>query len=164
MPQLQAAEEFMSPADDLTLSPSYGAITWAEPQETKFDALWTELHQDQLASLAHVSSWKIEFLEHFYHFRNPEQVYSFIERRPFLIPVLLDAYCHVQRYFGKDMSVAVEVFADPESADEQVLFALIVTDLPPEVAMNRLSLLDEEWWLEASSQTKGEMNIHLEFV
>lgn len=81
-----------------------------------------------------------------------------------LIDLLLEAPLHVERYFGPDPHVALEVVVDPEANDSAELFANIYTSLPVEEALERLDQLDEGWFLAQLGRTAGRFNFNVEFV
>jgi hypothetical protein len=81
-----------------------------------------------------------------------------------LIDLLLEAPPHVERYFGLNPQVVLEVVADLEASDSEELFANICTSLPVEEALERLDQLDEGWFLAQLERTAGRFNFNLEFV
>lgn len=100
-------------------------------------------------------------LGRFYLLRDELEVGEFIERHPFLLPLLREARVHIHEHFPGE-EVALEVVVDPEEPDFEELFAYIQTDLPPEDALSRLRQLDSDWWLEAMPRAQNKVCIHLE--
>ncbi len=119
----------------------------------------------QIADTAELSAIDSEFqeLSRFYSFRNPAEVFSFLQTHPFLTPLLLEAYPQIEERFGPNPEVVLEVITDPEAADDQELFAFIRTDLAPEEALEKLHQLDENWWLDEADRANGKLCIHVEF-
>ncbi len=104
----------------------------------------------------------IEVLADLYTFRDYVQVANFLRQNPFLIGLLMRAYKEVQRYFGFNVEVALEVFTDPEAETEQELFALIQARLPLQEDIDLLERFNEEWWLDALPAARCKLTIDLE--
>jgi len=86
----------------------------------------------------------IEELEQFYIFEEPEKIRTFLLTHKKLIPFLQDAFLRIQRIFGPNTPVYLELQTDPEENFEE-LFIIIETYLPVEQAVHLLERLDEEW-------------------
>jgi len=114
-------------------------------------------------SIVRTLEFEIRSLEQLYTLRRHAEVLRFLERRPFLIPLLLEAYSNIANYFGPYPQVFLEVVTDPEAPDDQELVAFIRTNLPPDEVLDRLERFDEDWWLEASHKAQGNLCIHVEF-
>ena len=101
-------------------------------------------------------------LKQFYTFRDPERVERFLEKHPFLIPLLLEAPTEIERYFPGD-ELFLEAVIDPEAAslEDEELFLLIVTNIDPEESVEKLWELDENWWLKVSSKLRNKLEITL---
>src|SRR5262249_11405891 len=97
-----------------------------------------------------------------YVFRNANDVTSFLEENPFLIPLLQEARIQIKRYFP-DSDVVLEVVTDPEIMGEKELVASIVVGQNVEEACDTLDRFDEEWWLDASDRAEGQLHVGLEF-
>ncbi|MGH9803355.1 MAG: hypothetical protein ACRD82_23575, partial [Blastocatellia bacterium] len=76
---------------------------------------------------------------------------------------LLMAVTQVRTYFGENSQIALEVVQDPEDGDRK-LFAFVLTPLPATEALKRRDLFDEEWWLDASEQARGQLIFDVEFI
>jgi hypothetical protein len=100
----------------------------------------------------------------FYEFRSMGRVRHFLERHPALIDLLLEAPEYLQRCFGPDPQVVLQVVLDPELDDSEELFAYIRTALPVDDALEQLDRLDKEWLLAQLPRTGGRFNIDVEFV
>lgn len=103
-------------------------------------------------------------LENIYVFRAVAHVKSFLEKNVFLTPLLLEANSKIREYFGMLSTIALEVSLDPENGRHQQLWARIQTELEPADAIPLLTNFDDEWWLEASINSKNLLNIKLEYV
>lgn len=97
-----------------------------------------------------------------YAFRDSKAVISYLVNHSSLIPLLLEAYGKIPNYFPHSQ-VFLQIVTDPEMIDDEQLVIYIGTDLAPDKAVDRLEALDENWWLDASLETDGELCIHLEF-
>lgn len=97
-----------------------------------------------------------------YTFRRASEVSEFLETEPALIPLLAEARKQIENYFG-DVELVIEVITEPEAAGDRELVIFIRTDLPPDEALHRLEQLDDDWWLDASTEAKGKLCIHIEF-
>jgi len=99
-----------------------------------------------------------------YTFRRPDEVAAFLHEHPRLSAVLLEASDVIPDYFGHDAPLFLEVFTDPETEpDARELFAIVRTSMEPDEAVARLDRLDEEWWLDASSDESGVLVVSIEF-
>lgn len=102
-------------------------------------------------------------LESLYEFRKPAEIIDFLAQHDQIIPYLIDARAVILKVFGKDVSVGLELFKDPEAEDEKQLFGYIDTEgFTPEEAFQRLVAFDENWYLD-QVETIGEyLNFNLE--
>ncbi len=91
-----------------------------------------------------------------YSFTDYQEVAAYLKKHRFLIPILTEAYPVIQRYFGPDAPVRIEVSTDPEEGYQE-LVAWIQTHLPPEKAVDALDRFDWEWWLNVSLDAKGKL-------
>lgn len=101
-------------------------------------------------------------LKQLYAFREPERVGQFLEKHPFLVPLLLEAPTEINYHFPGD-SLFLEVAIDPEavSSEDDELFLLIVTNIDAEEAVEKMWNLDEKWWLKASGKSRNKLEISL---
>jgi hypothetical protein len=102
-------------------------------------------------------------LEKLYIFRNANDVTSFLEENPFLIPLLQDAYTHIKEYFP-DSDVFLKVAHDPEFIGQKQLVAFIAVKQTAEEASQALDRFDEGWGLEAWERAEDKLCITLEFL
>ena len=105
----------------------------------------------------------IELLERLYTFRQRAEVLGFLDRHPFLVQLLLEAYDRIGNYFPQSQ-VFLEVVSDPEAEGLEELFAYILTSLPVDEALARLDKLDQEWFLDQLDRIGGQFNFNLEFA
>jgi hypothetical protein len=121
-------------------------------------------HTVQCVTLVDIPNQRLRRLEEIYSLRDAAAVKRFLHARPQLVEVLLEARVHLQRYFGPDPQVALEVVSDPETEDLKELFAYIHTSLPVDEALARLDKLDEDWFLAQLDRVDGQFNFNLEFA
>jgi len=110
-----------------------------------------------------VEGTRMSILEKLLTLREPAIVRRFFLSHPSLIDFVFEAYPYIQRHFGNDTQVALEVVRDPEAASPEELFAYIRTSLPVNEAIARLDHLDE-WFLDQVDRVGGRFNFNLEFV
>lgn len=111
-----------------------------------------------------MAEWQVESLARLFSFRNPTEVVGFLRKHPFLIDLLEKVHPEVQKHFGPNPKIFLEVVIDPEATDDRQLFAFIQTTLSVEEANKRLEQLDEDWWLDAMDGAKGKLCIDIEFA
>jgi hypothetical protein len=111
-----------------------------------------------------IESQHLHQLEEAYALRDPATVQRFLRTCPQLIEVLLEAHVYLQKHFGPDPQVTLEVVSDPEAESMDELFAYIITSLPVDEALARLDMLDEEWFLDQLDRVNGQLNFNLEFA
>ncbi|NEP42081.1 MAG: hypothetical protein F6K35_23805 [Okeania sp. SIO2H7] len=101
-------------------------------------------------------------LKQFYTFRDSKRVVQFLEKHPFLLPLLLEAPKQINTFFPGD-ELFLEVAIDPEAAspEDNELFLLIVTNIDPEEAVEKLWEFDDKWWLKASDKSRNKLEISL---
>ena len=111
--------------------------------------------QDTVSSLART-----------FTFGDEQAVSHYLDRHPFLVPLLWEVDVKARQYIDVVSPLILEVVKDFESGSEEgdELFAMIPTTLPPESALQRLWRLDEEWWLEASRRGPHRMCINIKYV
>ena len=110
---------------------------------------------------------RLRRLQGFYTLANAEEVRRFLRVYPDAVDVLTEAIPHIERVFGLDTRVVLEVTFDPDSEkpqDSEELFADIQTSLPVDAALAQLHKLDQDWFLSQLGRVKGRLNFSLEFV
>ena len=103
---------------------------------------------------------QIKQLQEIYTFKDRErgEVLQFIEKYPFLMPLLLEAPDKVREFFP-DAGLALKVNIDPESYSEESddLLLLIKSDIDPEESVDILEELDYAWWTKVEHLSQGKM-------
>jgi len=99
-----------------------------------------------------------------YSFRDRTEVRAYLELHGEVLPVLVEAYSHIQAHFGSGTPVVLTVISEPADRQSAELFALISTSLPVEQALAAMRRFDEEWWLDVPEHQTGALNFDIEFV
>jgi hypothetical protein len=170
--QRTAEEEAEQPISFLLRS----EVNWSEKRSTRSVGIALKPSEPTFRWLEFVSAssnayreiipvWQqpvlLSLLERRYILRRRNEVISFIETYPFLVPLLLEAYDKIAQHFGPS-PVFLEVVTDPEAIGDRQLVAFIRTDLDPIEALASLNRFDKSWWLEASQSSRGKLCIYLE--
>lgn len=100
-----------------------------------------------------------ESLENLYNFRQKSEVLDFLEKHPFLIPLLLEAHTHIRQHFP-DSPLFLQYITDPEIDFPQLA---VYIDRPQELnaeeAIDKLESIDDDWWIDAEPKSQGKMFI-----
>jgi hypothetical protein len=102
-------------------------------------------------------------IEKYYTLRNSAQVLEFLDKYPFLVPLLSEAPEKINQYFPGD-SLVLEFVIDPESesSDDGKLVLLIITEMDDDLSIHHLGELDYFWWLKVARHSQGKLFIDLE--
>jgi hypothetical protein len=106
---------------------------------------------------------ELTLLSRLYNIRRESEVFKFLEDKPSLIPLIVEAHKRIRDYFGSSTELVLEVITDPEATEDYELVIFVRTNLSPDDAFSMLEQLDEEWWLDASSEMREKICIHMEF-
>ena len=107
----------------------------------------------------------VQAIKEKYLFRGDQlEVSQFLEKYPFLVPVLAEAHRNIMKYFPNNPPVFLEVSSDTEEFGADQLVASIATNLDPDTAANALSAFDRNWWLNSLKWTQGKLCVTLEFL
>ena len=93
---------------------------------------------------------------------NDSNLAEFLGEHPDLFGLLHEARGKIREYFGSDAKVQLDLTADPDDRSSHELFVRIISKLRTKEALHILDRLDEEWWLDASLASHGNMNITVE--
>jgi hypothetical protein len=102
-------------------------------------------------------------LSRLYNIRRESEVFEILEDKPSLIPLVVEAHKRIRDYFGSSTELVLEVVTDPEATEDYELVIFVRTNLSPDDTFSKLEQLDEEWWLDASSDMSEKLCIHVEF-
>jgi hypothetical protein len=119
--------------------------------------------QQEVKLWAVISEMRIAKLETIFNFRNPDEIKEFLGEHKLIIPVLLNSRSIVDKFFGNDVPLALEVVIDPEAQSNKQLFGYISTGpMSLDDAIERFNAFDESWFLKQYDLTDGLMNFNLE--
>lgn len=104
----------------------------------------------------------IKALEHSYTLRGRDEVLQFVDKYPFLVPVLLEAPEKIGDYFP-DSQLFLEVVPDAEVTDWVHLVLSILMKLDPDDAVDRLNQLDWNWVIHNSYEVRSKFFTTLEY-
>jgi hypothetical protein len=125
----------------------------------------TALHTSEEKTALPVAQLKAEAqqIEQLYQLRKPEEVWHFLETHQYLVPLLVEAYGYIRKYFPM-ADLVLRYVPDPEVADEEQLMIYIVTNQDVDVAHEAMEQLDHDWWPKAGDQADDDLCIMLRFV
>jgi hypothetical protein len=110
-----------------------------------------------------ISEVRISKLETIFIFRNPDEIKKFLVEHRLIIPVLLNARSIIEKFFGNDVPIALEVIIDPEAKNNKQLFGYISTgSMPLGDALERFNTFDESWFIQQYELTDGLFNFNIE--
>lgn len=119
--------------------------------------------RDSAASPAPVDADAIARLSDRYAFRRPDEVISYLQRYPHLVPVPNEVADRVPEYFDDEVTLALEMYFDTEYDDrEGALFASIQVAPYDDAAFDRLERFGDDWWYLASPPGPGTVVIDVE--
>lgn len=121
----------------------------------------TELQTVELP-IATPSQAEISQLEQIYTLREKTEVLQFIEKHPFLLPLLLESPNRIKSYFP-DTPLILEIKIDPEavSMEEQELALYIASEIDPDESADKLCQLDRDWWEKVEIRSQEKLFINL---
>jgi hypothetical protein len=122
----------------------------------------SELLEKKFISVEYLHQ-EVTLLSRLYNIRRESEVFKFLEDKPAIVSLVLEVHERIKDYFGASTELFLEVIADPDAAEDYELVIFVHTNLSPDDAFSMLELLDEEWWLDASSDMNEKLCIHVEF-
>lgn len=99
-----------------------------------------------------------------YRIENAGVTEAFVERHPFLVPLLRHAPSAIERHFGEHGGLRLETVTDLGEEAFEHLYLYVRTDRAVDDAIERQRRLEEDWWLDAMLDARGEMTIGVEFT
>lgn len=124
--------------------------------------MMSELLEKKFISIEYLHR-EVTLLSRLYNIRGESEVFKFLEDKPSIISLVLEAHERIRDYFGSSTELVLEVITDPEATEDYELVIFVRTNLSPDDAFRMLEQLDEEWWLDASEDTNEKLCIHVEF-
>jgi hypothetical protein len=97
-----------------------------------------------------------------YDFRPKEKVRSFLIKYPFLIKILDDAFIEIRKAFPND-PLHLEFYRDPENFRFTQLFIVIMSDGEPVETLQKLSQLEDDWWMDNINRAKNKLSITVSY-
>ena len=128
---------------------------------TNFRAL-SELLEKKFICIEYLHR-EVTLLSRLYNIRRESEVFKFLEDKPAILSLVLEAHERIRDYFGHSTELVLEGITDPETTEDYELVIFVRTSLSPDDAFSMLELLDEEWWLDASADMNEKLCIHVEF-
>jgi len=110
-----------------------------------------------------MSQADIESLEQVYTFKGRTEVLEFLDKHPFVVPVLLEAPEKIRHYFP-DSQLFLEVVPDAEIIDWVLLVLSIMIKIDPYDAVNRLDQMDMNWWVHTPYEVRKNVCTLLEYL
>lgn len=116
------------------------------------------------ASPAVLPALNTDALARDYHLRHAEEVVTFVNTHPFLLPLLREAPPHLRRVFGASVLLRLELSVDPEVPGSVQLFIIVPVAGEQELALQNLRVLDKGWWRTVFRQTQGKLAVDVEIT
>lgn len=92
-----------------------------------------------------------------YHIPKPNEVINFLERYPFLIPLLLEAKLAIDQHFLDD-PLFLMINIDPDDGTEQLALEIDSDISDSEEIIDRLEMIyDDPWWNGARVKSQSKM-------
>lgn len=95
--------------------------------------------------------------------RRQAEVDSFLAENGFLKGVIVEALQQIEKYFGYNSQLALNLSVDPIDGSSSLLL-LIQTKKKAAEALPVLDQFDEEWWFDNVDRARGLLTIKLEYV
>ncbi len=99
-----------------------------------------------------------------YQADDTNEVRTILSKHPNAINLLLEARFYLAEFFGKNITLRLQLVPADENGGGPTLFANVHTNDDPLKAFEQISNFDESWWLDASDRSDGFLNFGVEFV
>ena len=136
-------------------------------QQTFSSAVSTEISytkwfwQDRGVSAFHIFTSQMQQIAHSYTLRERTEIFQFFREYPSFIPLLIEAFPKIKKYF-RDSQIFLQFVADPDEMGQNNngdLVVSIVTYLTPLEAVENLEQFYQKWWFYASSDFESSEKI-----
>lgn len=98
-----------------------------------------------------------------YTISDPLETFQFIVEKQTITSLIIEAHDKITNLFP-NKKLGLEVKTEPEIAESRSLWITIYTKLEVDEAFEKLTILDDTWWLEAiTSVPKSNLHINLEW-
>lgn len=89
-------------------------------------------------------------------------VQDFLQNNPSVLPLVNETYSKIFELIPETTKVALEVFVDPESNQENII-AKIYSNLSFDDAIEKLDIFDKEWFAEQFIESEMLFNVSIDF-
>ena len=98
-----------------------------------------------------------------YTISDPLETFQFIVEKQTITSLIIEAHDKITNLLPNE-KLGLEVKTEPEIAESRSLWITIYTKLEVDEAFEKLTILDDTWWLEAiTSVPKSNLHINLEW-
>jgi len=105
----------------------------------------------------------INQITNLYTISDPLETFQFIVEKQTITSLIIEAHDKITNLFPNE-KLGLEVKTEPEIAESRSLWITIYTKLEVDEAFEKLTILDDTWWLEAiTSVPKSNLHINLEW-
>jgi hypothetical protein len=103
-------------------------------------------------------------VERLYALEHPEEIRSFLHKRPHVVDLLLEALDPIEHYFGNTATADLKLSIDHDSDSEEgdFLCAIIHSALSLDQALKALDAFDWQWWLVRVPRTDGSLTFDID--
>jgi hypothetical protein len=109
-----------------------------------------------------VEKLKDQALESLYKVDYQAGVLEYLLDKPHLTSFILKAYEKIREIFTNEQ-LSLKTSFDPEIIDWKKLIIAIHTNLDADEAYDKLKILDNSWWIDASSTVGNDLDIYITF-
>lgn len=113
--------------------------------------------------MAQISGTNIQTLEQLYIVKKPDAVIAYLEAETSLVPLLVDMRQQIEHYFAGSSAVLDVFDYQDQNVIERQLHISILTQLPVDEALDRLSKFDTNWWLDKARRIQRKLSIDVDF-
>jgi hypothetical protein len=104
----------------------------------------------------------IQKIQYKYNLDNTVEIVKYLSEKSYLIFWLLQANQQIREVFPHEQ-LLLRVAFDPDITGWKRLIIVIQTNIHVDEAFDKLKIIDNNWWLEASSEIGRDLDIHIEF-
>jgi len=97
-------------------------------------------------------------------YRNPEKVEGYLLSYPEITDFLSESWSRLEKHFGKDVRVVLEVISHPGEHPYEELVGWIQSMDQIEVGLDKLEKFEEEWLTEQLQKVGNVFNFNIEFT
>lgn len=102
------------------------------------------------------------FVNQLYRIKESQQVLSYLDSNPSLIPILLDIPSAIEPYFP-DTILSLEVFVNAETVGDSNLVVLIHTKYTPALTLDKLDEFNDNFGYNVTDSVEGKLTFNVEF-